>query len=163
MFQSIFECLTCRYITGGELLDAIIKAGHFSEKDASYVIRQILGAITHCHANKIVHRDLKPENILIDSISGSQINIKIIDFGNALICPEKKRIKELVGSSYYIAPEVLTGKYTEKCDVWSIGVIMYMLLSGFPPFNGSDDDEVMEQVKIGKFSFKGKACYFIHY
>lgn len=143
-------------ITGGELLDTILKIGHFGEREASYILRQVLAAMTYCHSKNIVHRDLKPENILIDSVVEGNINIKIIDFGTALLCPKNKKIKELVGSAYYIAPEVLTGKYTAKCDVWSIGVIMYMLLSGYPPFNGENDQEIMEVVKTGHYDFSGK-------
>eukprot|EP00829_Urostomides_striatus_P010151 TRINITY_DN2333_c0_g1_i7.p1 TRINITY_DN2333_c0_g1~~TRINITY_DN2333_c0_g1_i7.p1 ORF type:complete len:457 (-),score=119.21 TRINITY_DN2333_c0_g1_i7:50-1348(-) len=144
-------------ITGGELLDTILKLGHFGEKEASYIMRQVLAAITYCHSKNIVHRDLKPENILIDTIVDGKMNIKIIDFGTALLCPKNKKIKEMVGSAYYIAPEVLTGKYTSKCDVWSIGVILYMLLSGFPPFNAENDEAVMEVVKTGVYDFSDPA------
>ncbi len=126
-----------------------------SEEDAAYVIRQVLSAITYCHTKGVVHRDLKPENILIDSIQEhGHINIKVIDFGTALFFSPQTHFKETMGTPYYIAPEVLLGSYTEKCDVWSIGVILYIMLSGSPPFNGETDDDIMNSVKKGVISFK---------
>ena len=126
-----------------------------SEQDAAYIIRQLLSAVTYCHSRGVVHRDLKPENILIDSITKTgKINIKIIDFGSALFIPPDAKITELLGTPYYIAPEVLKGNYNEKCDVWSIGIILFILLSGTPPFNGSNDDDIMNNVKKGTYNFK---------
>ena len=127
------------------------------EEDSAYIIRQLLSAITYCHSRGVVHRDLKPENILIDSVTRSgKINIKVIDFGAALFIPPDAHISEMLGTPYYIAPEVLLGKYDEKCDIWSIGVILYILLSGTAPFNGSSDDDIMVNVKKGIYNFNGK-------
>lgn len=99
-----------------------------------------------------MHRDLKPENVLIDKELNNAL--KIIDFGTS--CEFDKKAKELLktthGTSYYIAPEVLTKKYDERCDVWSIGVILYILLSGKPPFDGDNDDDITDQVKLGKYN-----------
>jgi calcium-dependent protein kinase len=104
-----------------------------------------------------MHRDLKPENILIESINpDGTINIKVIDFGTALFYSPETRINETLGTPYYIAPEVLVGNYTEKCDMWSIGVIMFIMLSGTPPFNGHTDEEIMNAVKKGAFKFSSK-------
>ncbi len=145
-----------RYIGGGELFDEILKRKYMSEEDAAYVIRQVLSAVTYCHTKGVVHRDLKPENVLIDSIQeNGRINIKVIDFGTALFFSPQIRLKETMGTPYYIAPEVLMGNYTEKCDVWSIGVILYIMLCGTPPFNGETDEDIMNAVKKGTFAFKG--------
>jgi len=126
-----------------------------NEEDAAYVIRQVLSAITYCHAKGVVHRDLKPENILIDSIApDGKINIKVIDFGTALFFTPQSKLRETLGTPYYIAPEVLMGNYTEKCDEWSIGVILFVLLSGTAPFNGVTDEDILNAVKTGKYTFK---------
>lgn len=127
-----------------------------SEKDAAYIMRQVLSAITYCHGKGVAHRDLKPENILIDSIEkDGGINIKIIDFGTALFFSPQVKLQETLGTPYYIAPEVLMGNYTEKCDIWSIGVILYILLCGNAPFNGTTDEDIMNAVKKGVYTFKG--------
>jgi calcium-dependent protein kinase len=140
-----------------KLFDEIIKRKFMNEQDAAYITRQVLSAITYFHSKGVVHRDLKPENILIDSISSDgHINIKVIDFGAALFISPKTRISETLGTLYYIAPEVLKGDYNEKCDLWSIGVILFILLSGSAPFNGTTDDDIMEAVKKGKYAFKSK-------
>lgn len=133
---------------GGELFDKIIEVHHFNEDVASKILYQLLSAVNYLHKHNIVHRDLKPENILFDGT-----NIKIIDFGTSREYNGKARMKTLYGTSYYIAPEVINQSYNEKCDEWSCGVIMYILLSGLPPFNGSNDEEIMRAVKMGQFTF----------
>lgn len=110
--------------------------------------------MAYCHALGIVHRDLKPENVLIDKELNNAL--KIIDFGTSVQYDKKKELlKTTHGTSYYIAPEVLNKNYDERCDVWSIGVILYILLSGKPPFDGDDDHEITEQVKLGNYNMKG--------
>ena len=79
--------------------------------------------------------------------------IKIIDFGTSLVMKDKQTLDEKLGTPYYIAPEVLNKSYNEKCDIWSCGVICYIIISGIPPFNGASDQEIMKKVKLGKFSF----------
>jgi len=96
----------------------------------------------------IVHRDLKPENVLIDKEQNN--TLKIIDFGTACKFKDGELMNTTHGTSYYIAPEVLNKSYDQRCDVWSIGVMLYILLSGKPPFDGDDDNEITEQVKLGK-------------
>lgn len=126
-----------------------------TEFEAAYIIRQVLSAIMYCHAKGVIHRDLKPENILIDSIQeNGKINVKLIDFGTALFFSPQEKFKETLGTPYYIAPEVLMGSYTEKCDIWSIGVILYILLSGTAPFNGNTDEDIMNAARKGTYSFK---------
>ena len=101
-----------------------------------------------------MHRDLKPENVLIDKELNN--TLKIIDFGTSTIYDKNNGpLKTTHGTSYYIAPEVLNKKYDDRCDVWSVGVILYILLSGKPPFDGDNDEEITEQVKIGTYSFVG--------
>eukprot|EP00826_Nyctotherus_ovalis_P041018 TRINITY_DN4086_c0_g3_i1.p1 TRINITY_DN4086_c0_g3~~TRINITY_DN4086_c0_g3_i1.p1 ORF type:complete len:268 (+),score=76.80 TRINITY_DN4086_c0_g3_i1:468-1271(+) len=152
---SEYSSLTPRFIEGGELFDEIIKRKYMCEEDAAYIIRQLLWAITYCHSRGIVHRDLKPENTLIDSVTESgKLNVKIIDFGAALLMRPEAKLSETLGTPYYIAPEVLNGSYNEKCDVWSIGVILFILLSGCAPFNGKTDEEIMNNVRKGEYSFK---------
>ena len=123
---------------GGELFDEIVARGKFTEKDASVLMKQVLGCINYCHTNNIVHRDLKPENILLESNKAFD-QIKIIDFGTSLVIQDGEKLDEKLGTPYYIAPEVLAKNYGSKCDIWSCGVITYIILSGIPPFNGASD------------------------
>lgn len=145
--------------TGGELFDRIVKKtqtveGHFSEHDAAYLVRDILDAINYCHTEKkIVHRDLKPENFLYLT-EDEDSPIKIIDFGLSRFDDQSSGImKTKVGTPYYVAPEVLNRHYTKFCDMWSIGVITYILLCGYPPFYGDSDTQIFSSVRAGKFDF----------
>ena len=116
---------------------------------------QIFSAVNYCHKMHIVHRDLKPENILIVEKDAEGLPlIKICDFGTSKIFEKGAVERKLVGSSYYIAPEVLKKHYNEKCDIWSCGVIMYILLSARPPFGGEDDNDIMERVSYGKYDLE---------
>ena len=146
--------LITEYCGGGELFDAIKKNGCFTEPVAANIMYQIFNAINYCHqTNNIIHRDLKPENILIvnkDESTGFY-NVKIIDFGTAKIYEKNKNLNKIIGSSYYIAPEVLLKNYNEKCDIWSCGVILYILLCGKVPFNGKNDSEILQKIKGGKY------------
>jgi calcium-dependent protein kinase len=140
---------------GGELFQQIVDKGPFDEKYSAFIMYQLFSAINYCHKMHIVHRDLKPENILIvnKDQDGYPI-IKVCDFGTSKIFEKGKIERKLVGSSYYIAPEVLKKKYNEKCDLWSCGVIMYILLSARPPFAGEDDNDIMERVIIGEYDLE---------
>ena len=141
--------------SGGELFQEIIEKGPFNEKYCAYVMYQIFSAINYCHKMHILHRDLKPENILIAKRDKNDFPlVKICDFGTSKMFEKGTVQKKLVGSSYYIAPEVLKKHYDEKCDIWSCGVIMYILLSGRPPFAGDSDKEIMEKVRIGKYDLE---------
>ena len=106
----------------------------------------------YCHKYNIVHRDLKPENILYLN-EEEDSPLKVIDFGTAKQFEMEQKLKETCGTAYYIAPEVLHGQYNEKCDVWSIGVIMYIMLCGYPPFNGDSRAEIATAIKEGKLEF----------
>ncbi len=139
------------FCEGGELFDKIVEKGSFSEAEAAGAMKQLLSAVNYVHSNSIVHRDLKPENVLLDT--KKQNIIKIIDWGTARFYEKNKKMNRISGTPYYIAPEVLNEKYDEKCDIWSCGVIMYILLCGYPPFNADTDQEILNKIKLGKFSF----------
>ena len=125
-----------------------------SEAHACRIIFQLCCSVAYIHSYKIIHRNIKPENILIESEEKDNLyNIKVIDFGTAKLFDKNKSEDKVIGSAYYIAPEVLNSKYNEKCDIWSSGVILYILLTGKPPFNGSDD-EIVDKIKKGKYDLK---------
>ncbi|CDR94798.1 calcium-dependent protein kinase 4, putative [Babesia bigemina] len=138
--------------TGGELFDEIVSRKCFSEQDAAKIIKQVLSGINYMHKQNVVHRDLKPENLLLES-KEPNANIRIIDFGLSTYCDLNSKMKDKIGTAYYIAPDVLKGVYDSKCDIWSIGVILYILLCGFPPFNGANESEIIKKVQTGKYTF----------
>lgn len=138
-------------LPGGELFYEITNQGSFTESKAAEIMRQIFSALSYLHERNIAHRDLKPENILLEE-KGSTLNIKLVDFGAAVRLDSITRRREIIGSSFYISPEALEGNYSPKCDMWSAGVIMYILLCGQPPFNGSTDKEIFARVADGHFS-----------
>jgi len=130
------------------------------ERDTSILMEQIFRAVFYMHSHGIVHRDLKPENFLLTKkrVPLDQNTLKVIDFGIAKRFDNSKGegppvLTTKAGTAYYIAPEVLAGRYNEKCDVWSCGVILYILLSGSPPFGGDDDDQILKAVKKGNIRF----------
>ena len=152
--KSIFYIVSDLY-EGGELYTELDQYGHFVEEDVALIMMSVLSCINYCHAQNVCHRDIKPENILLADNQMHLDDIKIIDFGLAEYFEdyEEDRFSERVGSSYYIAPEVMAGDYGPKCDIWSCGVVTFILLCGEAPFDGDDDDEILESVKEGVFSF----------
>ena len=156
-----FNNNNCLYIisellSGGELLDKINENGQLSEDVSAFLMKQIFSAVDFCHQKGIIHRDLKPENILIESEEEANkefFTIKIIDFGTSGKLKNGEMFNLNVGTPLYISPEVLNNKYNEKCDIWSCGVIMYMMLSGEPPFKGDNEEEIFQSIKEGKFNF----------
>ncbi|KAG9402871.1 hypothetical protein AC1031_006414 [Aphanomyces cochlioides] len=139
-------------LEGGELFERIVEKEFYSEKEARDLIKILLEAIQYMHNLNIVHRDLKPENILLRSMS-DDTSIKICDFGFAKYDVDRK-LKEKCGSPSYVAPEILTDEYYgREVDIWSAGVITYILLCGYPPFQGATDAELLKHVQSGKFEF----------
>lgn len=145
-------CIVNELCSGGELFEEILNKGPFNEEQSAYIMYQILHAVNYFHKMNIIHRDLKPENILISGRdSQDHLFIKICDFGTSKMFEKGQIEKKVIGSSYYIAPEVLSKNYNEKCDIWSCGVILYILLSQQPPFGGDNDVEITQNVKKGKY------------
>jgi len=150
--DSTYFYIVTEFCSGGELFDRIIDLSHFSEAMAANTMKQLLSAVVYCHQHNIVHRDLKPENLLLET-KDPDSQIKVIDFGTSSVFKKDHKMKKRFGTPYYIAPEVLNRSYDEKCDVWSAGVILYILLSGSPPFNGRDDSEILKAVSKGAYNF----------
>lgn len=144
------------FCAGGELFDRILQEKNFNENRAAEMMKYIISAIAYCHSQKLVHCDLKPENILLESQNYDETLIKIIDFGNSNFCKPGEMLNSKFGSVYYVAPEVLKSRYNEKCDVWSLGVILFLLLSGKPPFSGATDKQILRNVFKGEFSMDGQ-------
>ena len=158
---------------GGSLLDRLLKMMEeedemFSEKEAAIIFKQIITAISYCHNQGICHRDLKLENVLFLT-SQEDSPIKIIDFGLSQ-CVEKKKLVQIitgknfgtmnmqspVGTPHYVSPEVIKGKYNQKCDIWSAGVILFVMLGGYFPFDGNTDNEVYKAISKKKFNFNNQ-------
>jgi len=149
--------------SGGELLDELERIETFTEAQAALIMKQVLSCVHYCHSQVgVVHRDLKLENILLEecsrksSTNGESYNpmiVKVIDFGLATTFTEDQVLTSPVGSMHYIAPEVLECEYGYKCDIWSCGVIAYILLCGYAPFDGGNDREQRELIMMGHVSF----------
>ena len=140
----------------GELFDYLVQSQRLTEHATAHIMHQLLSAVCFCHEKGIVHRDLKPENLLIDSIApNGEVFVKVIDFGTSTLFTKDQKMRARLGTPYYIAPEVLNMEYDEKCDLWSCGVILYILLSGQPPFGGNSDQDIMNAIRVGKFTFPG--------
>ena len=162
-------------LNGGSLTERLIEkvdddGETFSEREAATIFKQIISAISYCHGKGIVHRDLKMENVIFVDTKGN-LDIKIIDFGLSqydtfkllslvnLISEETAKtvnMNDIVGTPHYIAPEVLKGKYNQKCDIWSAGVILYSMLSGHFPFNGRTNKEIFKSISKKKLEFPEK-------
>ena len=152
----LYYYIVTEYCHKGELFSYI--KNKYSEKQLAVLFYQVFSGLCYLHEKKILHRDLKLENLMVseterDIITGEEYFwIKIIDFGTAKIFEKNKIEKAVIGSSYYIAPEVLKHRYNEKCDTWSVGVILYMTLVGVAPFDGATDEDIMHKIKIGKYN-----------
>jgi len=144
--------LVMELVTGGELFDRIVEKGSYSEKDAADLIKQVLSAVAYMHSQGVVHRDLKPENLLYYSPDADS-KIMISDFGLSKM-EESGVMATACGTPGYVAPEVLAQKpYGKAVDVWSIGVISYILLCGYPPFYDENDANLFAQILKGEFEF----------
>ena len=152
----IYYYIVTEYCKRGELFSYITNV--YNERQLAALFYQVFSGLCYLHEKKILHRDLKLENLMVSEVEKDLVTgeeyfwIKIIDFGTAKIFQKNKTEKTIIGSSYYIAPEVLKKKYNEKCDTWSVGVILYMTLAGCAPFDGKDDHEIIKSIKIGKYN-----------
>lgn len=155
--KGAYEDARCIYLVmevceGGELFARIVAAGHYSEAKAADVFRVMLRVVHHCHSLGVAHRDLKPENFLL-SAKGDVGVLKATDFGLSVFFKKGEVLDEFVGSPYYVAPEVLKRKYGPECDIWSAGVILFILLGGLPPFWGENEKAIFDAVLKGDLDF----------
>ena len=146
--------LVMELMTGGELFDSIIRKETYTEKEASETIRPIIDAIRYCHSMNIIHRDIKPENLLYSTEDPNTRMIKVSDFGLARFISLETLASTTCGTPGYVAPEILyQQRYGKECDYWSIGVVLYILLSGIPPFYDDDTLMLFEKIKHGRYDF----------
>ena len=146
-------------LTGGELFDRISGGVRYSERRIADYMQQILSAINYCHQKRIIHRDIKPENLIFEDTTENAM-LKVIDFGAS--CTHEGSTTGVVGTAYYIAPEILKSSgYDEKCDVWSCGIILYMMLctryvGGYPPFNAATEAKIHRRILETEVKFPGE-------
>ncbi|KAJ0548046.1 putative calcium-dependent protein kinase CAMK-CDPK family [Helianthus annuus] len=138
---------------GGELFDRIIAKGHYSERAAAGICRSIVNVVHVCHFMGVMHRDLKPENFLLSDKTENAL-LKATDFGLSVFIQEGKSYRDIVGSAYYVAPEVLKRKYGKEIDIWSAGVMLYILLSGVPPFWAETEKGIFDEILKGEIDFE---------
>lgn len=150
--------------TGGELLDRLLSlgSGGFSERAVAKIMRQVVGAVYYMHQQHICHRDLKPENFLLvaEVADIADAHVKVIDFGFSTRFEPGKCMATRAITRDYVAPEILDGSYTEACDIWSLGVVIYVLLSGNKPFYGASDEEVFKKIQSTSYDFED-SCWSI--
>ncbi|XP_044736603.1 calcium/calmodulin-dependent protein kinase type II alpha chain isoform X7 [Chrysoperla carnea] len=149
-----FHYLVFDLVTGGELFEDIVAREFYSEADASHCIQQILESVNHCHSNGVVHRDLKPENLLLAS-KAKGAAVKLADFGLAIeVQGEQQAWYGFAGTPGYLSPEVLKKEpYGKPVDIWACGVILYILLVGYPPFWDEDQHRLYSQIKAGAYDY----------
>ncbi|KAF7057633.1 hypothetical protein CFC21_064850 [Triticum aestivum] len=151
--DALFVHLVMELCAGGELFDRIVAKGHYSERAAAQLIRTIVGVVEGCHSLGVMHRDLKPENFLFAS-TAEDAPLKATDFGLSVFYKPGDKFADVVGSPYYVAPEVLLKCYGPEADVWSAGVILYILLCGVPPFWAESETGIFKQVLRGKLDLE---------
>jgi calcium-dependent protein kinase len=143
---------------GGELFYLIVEKKFLSEAQAANIMRQIFSAIAYLHEHNICHRDIKPENILLKEKNNIK-SIKLIDFGIAKVFKDKEYEHQPKGTTMYLAPEIINGKYGKEVDNWACGVILYILLCGRPPFYGKKIQSTLSSIKKGIFTFDREPFY----
>lgn len=147
--------LVMELCSGGELLETVMEHYHeerFTEHQAATYFEQVLLAINYLHNCSVAHRDVRSENFLLED-SSERSQIKLIDFGSATDCGDNADLYEKCGNVHYMAPEMIQGAYNKKCDIWSCGVFLCLMLSGTPPFDGNDDEKVLKAVQEGRVDF----------
>jgi len=152
--EEFFHYLVFDLVTGGELFEDIVAREFYSEADASHCIQQILESVNHCHSNGVVHRDLKPENLLLAS-KAKGAAVKLADFGLAIeVQGDQQAWFGFAGTPGYLSPEVLKKEpYGKPVDIWACGVILYILLVGYPPFWDEDQQKLYAQIRGGAYDF----------
>lgn len=151
--EKVWIYLVMEYVPGGELFDRIVQKKSYNESEARDISRVMCQAMEYCHENHVCHRDLKPDNILLVSRQ-NDTNIKIVDFGFAKKAIKSNSLSTQCGTPAYIAPEIIYGvPYGTEVDMWSLGVVMYILLSGYPPFHASNHKDLFELIKRGMYKF----------
>ncbi|KAM7277660.1 hypothetical protein ACFE04_004794 [Oxalis oulophora] len=145
--------LVMELCAGGELFDRIIAKGHYSERAAAAMCRAMVNVVNICHFMGVMHRDLKPENFLLSS-KDEKAMLKATDFGLSVFIEEGKMYRDIVGSAYYVAPEVLRRSYGKEIDIWSAGIILYILLSGVPPFWAETEKGIFDAILEGTIDFE---------
>ncbi|KAL5713746.1 non-specific serine/threonine protein kinase [Ranunculus cassubicifolius] len=150
--DSMYVHIVMELCGGGELFDRIIQRGHYSERKAAELTRIIVGVVETCHSLGVMHRDLKPENFLLVN-KADDFSLKAIDFGLSVFFKPGQIFTDVVGSPYYVAPEVLCKRYGPEADVWTAGVILYILLSGVPPFWAETQQGIFDMVLKGVIDF----------
>lgn len=167
--DSKYLYIVMEYCSGGDLMDRLLQKRYLAEREVCQIMFKLFSAINYVHQKKIVHRDLKLENVLFGDKTHNS-DLKIIDFGLSAIVKAKytsffkdkannditNDLNSKVGTPLYVAPEVLKGNYSFECDIWSLGVIMFMLLSGDPPFVGATEDKLFEMIEKGTYNFTSK-------
>eukprot|EP00529_Nitzschia_sp_RCC80_P001609 CAMPEP_0113509476 /NCGR_PEP_ID=MMETSP0014_2-20120614/37601_1 /TAXON_ID=2857 /ORGANISM="Nitzschia sp." /LENGTH=372 /DNA_ID=CAMNT_0000405319 /DNA_START=605 /DNA_END=1723 /DNA_ORIENTATION=+ /assembly_acc=CAM_ASM_000159 len=145
--------LVMEQMSGGELFDRIVAKAYYNEKEARDTCKIVLEAVEHMHNNNVAHRDLKPENLLLYSKSDDS-TVKIADFGFAKKVYENNSLTTQCGTPGYVAPEILEGTpYDQRADMWSVGVILYILLGGYPPFIESTQRDLFRKIRRGEYEF----------
>lgn len=150
--DSLYVHIVMELCAGGELFDRIVQKGQYSEREAAKLIKTIVGVVEACHSLGVMHRDLKPENFLFLS-TDEEAALKATDFGLSVFYKPGETFSDVVGSPYYVAPEVLRKLYGPEADVWSAGVILYILLSGVPPFWAETEMGIFRQILQAKLDF----------
>ncbi|XP_031390053.1 calcium-dependent protein kinase 26-like [Punica granatum] len=151
--DSLYVHIVMELCSGGELFDRIIHRGHYSERKAAELTKIIVGVVEACHSLGVMHRDLKPENFLLVN-RDDDFSLKAIDFGLSVFFKPGQIFTDVVGSPYYVAPEVLKKQYGPEADVWTAGVILYILLSGVPPFWAETQQGIFDAVLKGHIDFE---------
>ena len=136
-----------------ELLSLLLEKEFFTEKETINITKQLLSAVQYLHSKNIVHRDLKLENMLVQEMKDGSYSIKLIDFGQAKYFEENEVMTKICGSLFYLPPEIMQRSYNYKCDMWSLGVIVYSLLTGHFPFDSENDEEIYEKIAFSKVQF----------
>lgn len=143
--------LVMELCTGGDLFEYLMNKGSLTESETINIMRKILTAVNHLHSLRICHRDIKPENFLVSS-DANDADIKMIDFGMSVKFGEDE-METIVGTPYYLAPEILKGSYGQTCDIWSCGVVMFFMLAGKQPFQGKNMNDIFIKILKADYDF----------